>query len=51
MELNCYYMLLLRLSSELQLCFEVNKMECTKMYVCCFALASVTYQSKIGYSV
>ena len=46
-ELNCYYMLLLRLSSELQFCFEVYKkwnVQC--ICVCCFALASVTYQSK-----
>ena len=37
MELNRYYMLLLRLSSELQLWFEVNKIECTRMHVCCFS--------------
>ena len=45
MELNCYDMLLVRLSSELQLCFEVDKMECTKMYVCWFDSASVSHLS------
>ena len=52
MELSCYDMLLGRLSSELQLCSEEDKMECTKMYVCWFAVASVsTYQFKISCSV